>query len=76
MDDTPRIFIGATTFHITGMGSHECARAVLVEVGAVHGVLQVTADILSSTITVRASEPVDKADIARAVRTVGHAVTP
>ncbi|PVU83058.1 hypothetical protein DDP54_08645 [Cellulomonas sp. WB94] len=75
LHNTPRTFIGATTLQILGMGSSACAAAVVNEVRAVQGVAHVTADIITCTITVRASEPVDRADIEEAVRRVGLAVT-
>ena len=49
MDNTPRIFIGSATFHVIGMGSSECARAVLLEVRAVAGVEGAAADPATGT---------------------------
>lgn len=72
MDDTPRIFIGSATFHVLGMGSLECARAVLVEVRAVTGVEGAAADITTGTLRVRAGAPLDRADIAAAAARAGH----
>ena len=45
MNDTPRIFIGSTTCRVIGMGSSECANAVLLKVRAVTGVDDAFADI-------------------------------
>ena len=72
MPNTPRTFIGATTLLISGMGSPACADAVVEAVRAVDGVAEVTWDVATATITVRASQPVDRGDIERAVVRVGH----
>lgn len=72
MDNTPRIFIGFATFHVIGMGSSECARAVLLEVRALTGVEGAVADITIGTLRVRAGSPLDRADIAAAAKRAGH----
>ncbi|HEY3438096.1 MAG TPA: heavy-metal-associated domain-containing protein [Actinotalea sp.] len=74
MPDTPRLVIGSATFELRGMGTPACARAVLIAVHAVPGVASATADPATSTLTVIAAAPVDRADIAAAALRAGHAV--
>ncbi|MGV8978823.1 MAG: heavy-metal-associated domain-containing protein [Cellulomonas sp.] len=76
MPDTPRLVIGSATFHVLGMGTSACARAVLLEVHAVPGVASATVDLTTSTLAVVAAAPIDRADIAGAVLRAGHAVLP
>ena len=74
MHNTPRIFVGAATFLVSAMGSSECARAVILEVRAVPGVMSVIADLATSSLTVTASTPLDRSEIAAAVERTGHCV--
>jgi copper chaperone CopZ len=71
---TPRTFVGATTFTVTGMTCAHCQRAVTEEISGVDGVAMVTVDLPSGTVTVTASRPVDRADIAAAVDEAGYAL--
>jgi copper chaperone CopZ len=73
---TPRTFVGSTTFTVTGMTCAHCERAVTQEIAAVDGVQSVTVDVASGTVTVTATEPVDRADIAAAVDEAGYALVP
>lgn len=75
MHDTPRVFTGAATFVVTGLGSGDAARAVLDEISAVPGVDHAEADLEHGTITVRATGPVERADIALAVHRAGREIT-
>lgn len=76
LSSTPRTFIGATTFSVTGMTCEHCRRAVTEEIAAVDGVETVTVDLASGivTVTVTADRPVDRADIAAAVDEAGYRV--
>ena len=74
MRDTPRTFVGAATFEVADLTTSENVRAVLRQLTAVPGVAGVAADILSSTVTVTVRAPLDRADIAAAIRRAGHAV--
>jgi copper chaperone CopZ len=76
LSSTPRTFIGATTFTVTGMTCAHCQRAVSEEISGVDGVESVTVDLTSGTVTVTASRPVDRADIASAVDEAGYALVP
>jgi copper chaperone CopZ len=75
-NDTPRTFIGATTFAVRGMTCAHCQRAVTEEISAVGGVDTVTVDLASGTVTVTADRPVDRADIAAAVDEAGYTLVP
>lgn len=76
MSNTPRTFIGSTTFEITGMTCAHCVRSVTEEISAVAGVESVTVDLASGTVTVAASRPVDRADVAAAVDEAGYVLVP
>jgi copper chaperone CopZ len=76
LSDTPRTFIGSTTFTVTGMTCAHCQRAVIEEISGLAGVESVTVDLASGTVTVTASQPVDRADIAAAVDEAGYALVP
>jgi copper chaperone CopZ len=76
LSDTPRTFIGATTFTVTGMTCAHCRRAVTEEISGVGGVESVAVDLATGTVTVTASRPVDRADIAAAVDEAGYALVP
>ncbi|MEU3345157.1 heavy-metal-associated domain-containing protein [Streptomyces sp. NPDC006700] len=76
LSGTPRTFIGSTTFGITGMTCAHCVRSVTEEISSVAGVESVTVDPTTGTVTVAASQPVDRADIAAAVDGTGHTLVP
>lgn len=73
---TPRTFVGSSTFVVNGMTCVHCERAVTQEILAVDGVNSVTVDLISGTVTVTATKPVDRADIASAVDGAGHVLAP
>ena len=76
MSSTPRTFVGTTTFQITGMTCSHCKAAVTSEIGQVSGVERVDVDVDSGTVTVHATAPIDRADIAAAVDEAGYALVP
>jgi copper ion binding protein len=76
LSDTPRTFIGSTTFTVTGMTCDHCRRAVTQEISAVEGVESVAVDLASGTVTVSTDQPVDRADIATAVDEAGYVLVP
>ena len=76
LTDTPRTFIGSTTFTVTGMTCDHCRRAVTQEISAVAGVESVTVDLATGTVTVATTSPVDRADIAAAVDEAGYSLVP
>ncbi|SDC06283.1 Copper chaperone CopZ [Geodermatophilus telluris] len=76
LSDTPRTFVGSTTFTVTGMTCDHCRRAVTAEIAAVAGVETVTVDLATGTVTVTAAAPLDRADIAAAVDEAGWSLVP
>ncbi len=76
LSNTPRTFVGSTTFTVTGMTCAHCRRAVTEEISAVAGVESVTVDLATGTVTVTASAPLDRADIAAAVDEAGYSLVP
>ena len=76
LTDTPRTFLGSTTFAVTGMTCAHCQRAVTQEISAVAGVESVDVDLASGTVTVTTTEPVDRADIAAAIDEAGYVLVP
>lgn len=72
LNRTPRTFVGASAFQVTGMTCAHCQQAVTDEIAAVEGVETVTVDLASGTVTVTADRPVDRADIAAAVDEAGY----
>jgi copper chaperone CopZ len=73
---TPRTFIGSTTFTVRGLVDDASRSAVVESVSEVDGVEAVTVDLDSGVITVRATRPVDRADVATAAQAAGFAVAP
>jgi len=76
LSSTPRTFVGSTTFTVTGMTCAHCQRAVAEEISGVVGVESVTVDLATGTVTVTASAPLDRADIAAAVDEAGYSLVP
>jgi copper chaperone len=76
LSSTPRTFVGSTTFTVTGMTCAHCQRAVTEEISGVAGVESVTVDLATGTVTVTASAPLDRADIAAAVDEAGYSLVP
>lgn len=74
-NETPRTFIGTTTFTVAGLTCDRCERAVIAEITEITGVGTVTVDHTSGAVTVTATEPVDRADIARAIEQAGFTLT-
>lgn len=73
---TPRTFIGSTTFAVRGLTAGTSQRAVIDRIAAVQGVESVTVDLLTGIVAVRASAPVDRADITAAITEVGFTLVP
>ena len=76
LEDTPRTFIGVTTFQVTGMTCGHCQRAVTEEISRISGVQGVTVDLPTGSVTVTAAQPVDRADVAHAIDEAGYALIP
>ena len=76
LENTPRTFIGATTFQVTGMTCGHCQRAVTEEISRIPGIRGVVVDLATGSVTVTAEQPVDRADVARAVDEAGYTLIP
>ena len=76
LESTPRTFIGATTFQVTGMSCDHCQRAVTEEISRITGVRGVAVDLATGSVTVTATQPVDRADVAHAVDEAGYTLIP
>ncbi len=76
MTNTPRTFVGTTTFQVSGMTCGHCERAIRQEIGQVPGVRSVAVDLPNGTVTVSVDHAVDRADIAAAVDEAGYALVP
>jgi len=74
-NDTPRTFVGTTTFTVSGISGDRGERDVITEIDSVEGVETVTIDRASGVVTVTASGPVDRADITSAVAKAGYTLT-
>jgi copper chaperone CopZ len=73
---TPRTFIGATAFQVTGMTCGHCQRAVTEEISRIPGIQGVTVDLATGSVTVTATQPVDRTDVAHAVDEAGYTLIP
>jgi copper ion binding protein len=76
MTNTPRTFVGTTTFQVSGMTCGHCQAAVTQEISRVDGVQRVEVDLPRGCVTVHADQPVDRADIAAAVDEAGYTLVP
>lgn len=76
LENTPRIFISVTTFQVTGMSCDHCQRAVTDEIGRIPSVQGVAVDLATGSVTVTATQPVDRADVAHAVSEAGYTLIP
>jgi len=68
--------IGATTFQVTGMTCGHCQRAVTEEISGIPGIQGVTVDLATGSVTVTATQPVDRTDVAHAVGEAGYTLIP
>jgi copper chaperone CopZ len=76
LNDTPRTFVGATTFHVDGMTCQRCHDTVVDQIGRLPGVFEVRIDVATGTVTVTAVHPVDRVDVAAAVKSAGYVLRP
>lgn len=73
---TPRTFIGSTTFAVRGLTGIASQWSLVEQITGIGGVDSVSVDLASGGVTVRASGPVDRADIAAAIERAGFALVP
>jgi copper chaperone CopZ len=76
LENTPRTFVGATTFQVTGMTCGHCQRAVTDEISRILGVDGVAVDLATGSVTVTATQPVDRVDVSRALDEAGYTLIP
>jgi copper chaperone CopZ len=76
LENTPRIFVGATTFQVTGMTCDHCQHAVTEEISRIPGIQVIAVDLASGSVTVTATQPVDRVDVAQAVDEAGYTLIP
>jgi len=74
MSNTPRVFVGTTTFLIAGMTSRIDLQTVTAAIGCFPGVTVVTAQQSAGLVTVAADRPVNRTDLAAAIIRAGYAV--
>lgn len=74
LSDTPRTFVGSTTFTVAGMSCAHCQRTVTAAISSVPGIESVAVDLASGTVTVCVGRAVDRADIVAAIERAGYAV--
>ena len=73
MSNTPRVFVGTTTFLIAGMTSRTDLQTVTAAINGFPGIL-VGADQLAGLVTVTAERPVNRTDLTAAINQVGYTV--
>ncbi len=76
LNATPRTFVGPTTFRVAGMTCGHCERTVALRISRVDGVRTVAVQLRTSTVTVVADRPIDRADIAFAIEEAGYDLRP
>lgn len=76
LNKTPRTFVGATTFHVDGMACRRCHDVVGAEIGRLAGVVEVAIDVATGTVTVTAEKPIDRVDVAAALKAAGFDLRP
>ena len=74
MSNTPRVFVGTTTFLIAGMTSGTDLEAVTAAINGFPGVRVVVADQFAGLVTVTAERPVDRTDRTAAIIQAGYTV--
>ena len=74
MSNTPRVFVGTTTFLVTGMTSDACVHTVTSAISRLVGVRVVRADLIDGLVTVTVDRPVNRADLAAAITMSGYTV--
>jgi len=74
MSNTPRVFVGTTTFLIVGMTSGTDLQTVTEAINRFPEVRVVVADQVTGLITVTAERPVNRTDLTAAIIRAGYTV--
>ena len=74
MSNTPRVFVGTTTFLIAGMTSKSDLQTVTAAINGFPGIRVVVADQLAGLVTVTAERPMDRTDLTAAIIQAGYTV--
>ena len=74
MSNTPRVFVGTTTFLIAGMTSRIDLQTVTAAINCFPGVTVVIAHQSAGLVTVTADRPVNRTDLAAAIIRAGYTV--
>ena len=74
MSNTPRVFVGTTTFLIAGITSRTDLQTVTAAINDFPEVRVVVADQLAGLVTVTAERPVNRADLTAAIIQAGYTV--
>ena len=74
MSNTPRVFVGTTTFLIAGMTSRTDLQTVTAAINGFPGIRVVAADQLAGLVTVTAERPVNRTDLTAAIIQAGYTV--
>ena len=74
MSNTPRVFVGTTTFLIAGIQSPTDLQKVTAAINGFPGVWVVVADQVAGLVTVTAERPVNRTDVAAVIIQAGYSV--
>ena len=74
MSNTPRVFVGTTTFLIAGMTAPTDVQAVTAAINGFPGMRVVVADQLAGLVTATAERPVNRTDVTAAIIEAGYTV--
>jgi copper chaperone len=74
MSNTPRVFVGTTTFLIAGMTSKSDLQTVTAAINGFPGIRVLVADQLAGLVTVTAERPMDRTDLTAAIIQAGYTV--
>ena len=74
MSNTPRVFVGTTTFLIAGMTSGTDLHTVTAAINGFPGVRVVVVDRVAGLLTVTAERPVNRTDLTAALIRAGYTV--
>ena len=74
MSNTPRVFVGTTTFLVAGLTSSVDLQIATSAIQGFPGVRVVAIDQIAGLITVTAERPVDRSELTAAINQAGFAV--